>query len=155
MINQHDCELKSIQTIIEVIEDEETLKTASVTTEVVRLKDIEAKLVNHLRRLDPGQRGAAGQFAHQLIHGSAEEKKLAGIMTELCHVKLALLLSIQVANVGVMNAVGGQLIANTQVIDRVDGLLKEELNGVGLKIAQLVKGRRLSSMFSVAWKFRH
>lgn len=149
VIDQHDCELKSIKTIIEIIEDEEALKTVAVTTEIVRLKNVEGDLVNHLRRLDPGDRGAAKQFAHELIHGSAEEKKLASIMTELCHVKSALLLRIQVASVGVIKAVGDQLVANTEVIDRVDRFLKEELNGVGLKIAQLVRGRRPSRMFSV------
>jgi hypothetical protein len=154
VINRHERELKSIQTIIEIIDDEEALKTEAVTKEIFRLKNVESELVKHLERLDPQQRGPAKQFVHQLMYGSAEERKLASIMTELCHVKTDLLLRISVANVGVQGTVKDQLVANTEVINRVDRFLRKELNGVGLKIAQLVKGRRLSSMFSVTWKLR-
>jgi hypothetical protein len=57
-----------------------------------------------------------------------------------------LLLRIQVANVGVMRDVQQGLVANTEVIARVDSFLKEEVSGCdGLRIARLLQGRHPSS----------
>jgi hypothetical protein len=59
-----------------------------------------------------------------------------------------LLLRIQVANVGVMRDVQQGLVANTEVIERVDQFLKDEVSGCeGLRIARLLQGRRPSSEY--------
>ncbi|TID16400.1 hypothetical protein E6O75_ATG11518 [Venturia nashicola] len=68
-------------------------------------------------------------------------------MEELCQVKSALLSRIQVASVGVMREDGDMVLANADIITRVDTFLREQLgDGKGLKIAGLIKGRRPSSI---------
>ena len=147
-LERHECQLQSIKVIIGIIEDEETLQTAKVRFEVVRMNGVEDKLVRLLKELDNGSRRAVTQFTYQLVHGSSEEKRLGKIMDELCHIKSDLLLHIQVANVGVMRTVENKLVANAEAIERIDRFLRDELgDGVGLKIAGLVKGRRPSSMY--------
>ena len=146
-LGRYTSEFESIKAVIGIIEDEENLQTASVSSEVLRMKDIEDKLVQHLKKLDTASRGTVKGITHHFMHGSADEKKLAAIMNDLSQVKTSLLLRIQVASVGVMRTFGNNLVANAEIIDRIDRFLKDELGeGVGLKIAQLLKGRRPSSM---------
>jgi hypothetical protein len=147
-LGRHEYQLQNIKAIIGIIEDEKMLQTATVHSEVLRMKGVEDKLVRLLRELDNGSRGAVSQFTHLLVYGSTEEKSLTKIMDELCHVKSDLLLRIQVASVGVMRTVENKLVANAEAIERIDRFLKDELGErVGLKIAGLVKGRRPSSMY--------
>ena len=138
-----------MKTIIGIIDDETNLHTANVVSELIRLKEIQSKLVKLLEKLDPKSTGTLKQCAHQFRQGSADEKKLGDIMDELGHVKSMLLLRIQVANVGLMRNVERQLVANAGVVERIDRFLKEELGeGKGLKIARLLQGRRPSSKYS-------
>jgi hypothetical protein len=134
--------------MIGIIMDEESLRTASVCSEVVRLRDVQNKLVKLLEQLDPRHQTPVQQFSHQLKNGSSDESKMYAIMNELGQVKSMLLLRIQVANVGVMRDVQQRLVANTEVIARVDRFLKEEVSGCeGLRIARLLQGRRPSSKY--------
>jgi hypothetical protein len=136
----------SVRAMIGIIEDEEDLRTANVCSEVLRLKDVQEKLAKLLRELDPRLKKPVLQFAHQLTKGSSDESRLSGIMSELGQVKSMLLMRIQVANVGVMRDVQQELVANTEVIARVDQFLREEVGGCeGLRIARLLQGRRPSS----------
>lgn len=147
---RHERELDSVKRIIGVIDDEEELQTASVAADLVRLKEVQCKLVSRLEELDPKPkaRGKLDGFVRQLVQGSSEEKKLHIVMEELSHVKAALLVSIQVANVGVMRTMENQLVANAEVIQRIDEYLREEVGYCeGLRIAQLLKDRRPSGMF--------
>jgi hypothetical protein len=147
VLDRHESELKSIKTIIDLIDDEDSFESATVTSELVRLREVEDQLVKLLKDLDSSSKGTVKQYTHQLVHGSSFEKTLAGIMGELCQVKSALLLRIQVASVGVMKVVGNMVLANAEAIARIDLFLKEQLgDGKGLKIARLVKGRRPQSM---------
>lgn len=67
-------------------------------------------------------------------------------MNELVHVKATLLLRIQVANVGIMRTMEKRLVANAEVIQRVDEYLRDQVDEYqGLRIAKLLKGRRPSS----------
>jgi hypothetical protein len=146
VLHRHENELNSVKTIIGIIDDEEELQTPTVATELYRLKDVQCKLVKLLETLDPKPRGRVNQLARQFAHGSADERKLCVVMDELSHVKATLLLRIQVANVGVMRTMEKQLVANAEVIQRIDQFLREEVgNCKGLRIAQLLKGRRPSS----------
>jgi hypothetical protein len=146
---QHESELSSVKAMIGIIQDEESLRTASVCSEVVRLKGVQDKLVKLLEQLDPRSQTSVQQFSHQLMKGSADESKINAIMNELGQVKSMLLLRIQVANVGVMRDVQQGLVANTEVIARVDSFLKEEVSGCeGLRIARLLQGRHPSSKYA-------
>jgi hypothetical protein len=148
VLAQHESELGSVKAMIGIIQDETSLRTASVCSEVVRLRDVQDKLVKLLEQLDPRLRTSVQQFSHQLKNGSSDESKMSAIMNELSQVKAMLLLRIQVANVGVMRDVQQGLVANTEVIARVDQFLKEEVSGCeGLRIARLLQGRRPSSKY--------
>jgi len=142
--------LRSVKIIIGIIDDEEDLQTASVAAELVRLKDVQSKLVKLLEELDPKPKGSkapgrVNSFARQFVQGGADEKKLRVVMDELSHVKSMLLLRVQVANVGVMRTMEKQLVANADVIQRIDQFLREQVgDSEGLRIARLLKGRRPS-----------
>lgn len=142
LLLRHETELNSVKAIIGIIDDEEDLRTELVITELCRLRAVESKLVKKLEELDPRPSGKVKQFARQLVQGSADEEKLCAIMDELAHVKGDLLLRIQVAHVGVMRIMGKQLVANAEVIQRIDQFLRESVGCCeGLRIARLLKGR--------------
>lgn len=146
VLDRHESELNSVQIVIEIIEVEAELHKESVASELVRLKNMHSKLSECLVELDPSPKGRLSQFTRQLVHGSAEEKRLAEVMNELVQIKTMLLLRIQVADVGVIRTMEKQMFANTLVIQRIDGYLKQHFEDCkGLRIAKLLKGRRASS----------
>ena len=146
VLTRHQNELSSLKSIIKVIKKYKDLQTLSVTTELQQLRDIQKKLLKFVNTLESQSQTRANQFMRQLVHGSADEKKLATIMDELIHLKTTLLLNIQAANVGVTRTIGEDLVANASIIKRIDeSLRKHILDCEGLKIAQLLKGRRPSS----------
>ena len=131
--------------MIGIIEDVKDLQTANVCSEVLRLKEVGDKLIELLKEME-APRKPVQQLAHQLTNGSLDESRLSGTMSELGQVKSMLLLRIQVANVGVMRDMQQGLVANTEVIARVDQFLRDEVGGCeGLRIARLLHGRRPSS----------
>jgi hypothetical protein len=149
VLNRHEDELISIKTIIGIIDDEEELQTASVVAELGRLREVQNKLAELLGTLDPKTKSKVSQVAHQFVQGSADEKKLCAIMDDLVHVKLMLVLRIQVSNVGVIRTVEKEIVANAIVIQRIDQSLREHIdNCEGLRIARLLKGRSPSSEWS-------
>lgn len=149
VISRHQVELNSIKAIVGVIDDEEDLQTSIVATELSRLQDVQQKLAAFLKNIDPKQTSKMKQFTRQFYQGSIEERKLASIMEELGQVKAMLLLRIQVTSVGVMRTVEKQLVANAEVIERIDRFLREQVDeSAGLRIAKLLKGRRPSSMYT-------
>jgi vacuolar-type H+-ATPase subunit I/STV1 len=149
VIARHENELSSVKAIIGIIDDEEELHIPSVGGELVRLQEVQTRLAKLLEALDPKTKGKMNQIARQFVQGSADEKKLSGIMDELAHVKALLLLRIQVANVGVMRTVQKELVANAVVIQRIDDYLREHVsNCKGLRIARLLKDRRPSSEYT-------
>ncbi|KAG9191610.1 hypothetical protein G6011_10344 [Alternaria panax] len=143
VLARHRSELESIKTIIGIIDDEEELQIPTVATELVRLQAVQNKLANLLETLDSKTKGRMKQIAHQLAYGSEDEKNLGAIMDELVHVKAMLVLRIQVAHVGVIRTMEKQAVVNAEVMQRIDELLREHVRDCkGLKIAQLLKGRR-------------
>ncbi|KAI4690375.1 hypothetical protein J4E81_007528 [Alternaria sp. BMP 2799] len=149
VLARHYSELKSIKAIIGMIYDEQDLKTPTVAAELVRLQDVSERLAGLIKTLVPSTTSKMIQFARQLVDGSADEKKLSAIMGELVQVKAVLVLSIQVAHVGVVRTMGKQAVANAEAIQRIDESFRELVQDCkGLKIAQLLKGRRPSSGFS-------
>lgn len=102
VLARHYSELKSIKAIIGMIYDEQDLKTPTVAAELVRLQDVSQRLAGLIKTLVPTTTSKMIQFARQLVDGSADEKKLSAIMGELFQVKAVLVLSIQVAHVGVV-----------------------------------------------------
>ncbi|KAJ4353118.1 hypothetical protein N0V95_003652 [Ascochyta clinopodiicola] len=142
VLDRHEIELKSVKVIIGIIEDEDELQTDAVGMELARVKDVQTKLKDLLVSLDPNTKGRMNQLAHQLVQGSADEQKLTVIMNELGTVKQTLLLRIQVAQVGVMRNMRKELVANAEVIQRIDESLREQVsNCEGLRIARLLKNR--------------
>ncbi|KAI4682701.1 uncharacterized protein J4E84_007165 [Alternaria hordeiaustralica] len=148
VLARHYSELKSIKAIMGMIYDEQDLKTPTVAAELVRLQDVSERLAALIKTLVPSTTSKMIQFARQLVDGSADEKKLSAIMGELVQVKAVLVLSIQVAHVGVVRTMGKQAVANAEAIQRIDESFRELVQDCkGLKIAQLLKGRRPSSGF--------
>jgi flagellar hook-basal body complex protein FliE len=148
VLNGYNDELVTIENILQIVRDEEALRTAAVASQLDGI-DVLAKRLNQcLKALDPGARGSVRQFTHQLAHGSQDEKALADIMNALGHATSNLSLHVQVANVGLIRTVEDQLVANAEVISRVDNVIQQVFGeGRGLKIAALLKNRHAQGTF--------
>jgi hypothetical protein len=147
---RHEDELDSIKTILQQLDKKENsdLHTASLGVELARMQQIQHNLAALLKELNPGSKTKINQFARQLFEGSTDEKKLSSIMEELAQIKASILLCIQMANVGVMRNMNKQIVADAAKIERIDSNLQKQLEQLdeyeGLRIARLIKGRRLS-----------
>jgi hypothetical protein len=140
VLEKHDLELQNLKSLIDTVRAEKELRTPAIGSELKKLGIIEAKLVDHLEAIDPAEKGKVHQFAHQLMHGSKDEKKLAEIIEELHGGKLELFFHIQIASVGVISIVGDAVIANAETINRIDRCLRELFGDhEGLRIAKLLK----------------
>ncbi|PMD51242.1 uncharacterized protein K444DRAFT_620384 [Hyaloscypha bicolor E] len=140
VLEKHDLELNNLISLVRTIEDEKDLRTDAVSKELKKLGDIERELVDCLNGIDPGTKGKVHQIAHQLFHGSKEERKLANIMNDLTRAKLDLSFRVQVASVGVIRDVGDAVLVNAETINRIDRCLRELLGeGKGLRIAKLLR----------------
>lgn len=145
---RHEDELDSIKTILEQLSNNENsdLRTAGLGIELIRMQQIQHKLAALLKELDPGSKSRINQYARQLLEGSADEKNLSSLMEELGQIKASILLCIQMTNVGVIRDMNKQIVADAVKIERIDSNLQEMLDGYeGLRIAQLISGRRRSS----------
>jgi len=140
VLEQYELQINSINDVASAIIDEDALQTALVARELVKIQTLADKLVKFLKRLDPKGKGIARQLAHQLVHGTKDEETLADIMTELDREKASLVLSVQLANVGLTRVLRDTVQVNTTVVDRIDQLLTKILGeGQGLKMVGLLK----------------
>jgi len=120
----HGQELASIESIVQLVKAEEALQTANVASVLVKIEGIGNELVKCL--------------------GQGDGKTLTDIMINLTNAKSELAIHIQLANVGLTRA-RGALIANTEVINRINSLLLYVLGAEkGLKIAQLLENRPMN-----------
>jgi ATP phosphoribosyltransferase regulatory subunit HisZ len=139
-LDKYVLEIDSVNAIVSTIVDEDALQTASVASELTKLCTVGTKLMKCLKELDPGDKGIVRQLAHQLVHGTKEEETLADIMADLDRAKADLSLRVQLANVGLTRMVHDTVLANIEVINRIDRLLAEVLGeGHGLKLAGLLE----------------
>ncbi|KAJ8063731.1 hypothetical protein OCU04_007594 [Sclerotinia nivalis] len=135
-------EIQGILTIIELVKNESNLRTAAVLSEIENIRKITEKLIEHLELTMPGEKSQARRFAHQLAKGSKDQEALVKLMERLDRAKSNLGLSLHVANVGVTRGVGDDLAINTDILNRVDELLRNVFGDEGgLKIAELVKNQ--------------
>ncbi|KAI9730889.1 MAG: hypothetical protein M1834_005607 [Cirrosporium novae-zelandiae] len=142
VLDRHNHELKDIKTIIAVTEHEKALRTEAVTSELIKIKAIGQRLVDHLNTLAPQDKRIMRQFTDQLINGSKNETILANVMDELSRAKSNLSLYIQVANVGLTCTVEGIFIVNAIAVSRIDSLVQQILGqGQGLEIAEFLRDR--------------
>jgi hypothetical protein len=139
-LDKHALEIETINLLVRTIDDEDALQTAVVNSELTKLHAVGVKLVRCLRELDPGNKGMVRQLAHQLVHGTKDEETLADIMKNLDRAKANLSLQVQLANVGLTRMVHDTVLANVEVINRIDRLLTVVFGeSHGLKLAGLLK----------------
>ena len=156
VLKKHADKLKEIRKIVQMIADEDALQTANVALEVTKLRTIETELVQCLRTFDPGSTSPMRQMAHQFVCGSRDEKTLADIMDHLDRVKSDICLCIQFANVGLTRTLGNTVLANAEVIHRIDSLLVQVIGeGQGLKLASLLKHRTTQGSFNGATRYHY
>lgn len=142
LFDAHTDEIKDLKTMIQIVEDEDSLQTANVTAEILKLRAVEDRLIEWLKRADPRGRSVAHQFSHHLFNGSKEEKRLTEIMADLSRIKADLCMRIQLSSVGVMKNMEKEFVANVEIIKHIDETLIEMFgpNG-GLKIVHVLEGR--------------
>jgi hypothetical protein len=90
LLSTHHDELRNMCDIVQIVKDEESLRTAAVTSQLVNIEAVATKLVDCLKTLDPGTKSSLRQFAHQLVRGSEDEKKLERLMDKLSRAKSSL-----------------------------------------------------------------
>ena len=133
--------VQRIKNIVELIREEEALRTANVTVELGNMDGIARRLNEALGDMGR-ERGAKRQYLYQLMHGKRDQGVLAGLMEEMNRSNVALTLFVSVAHVGVSLATGQGLVADRKVIRRIDRTLQDVLGrGKGLRIAGLLDSR--------------
>lgn len=138
-LDKHALEMETINALVRTIDNEAALQTAVVIAELDKLYTLGVKLVRCLEELDPGKKGIFRQLAHQVVHGTKDEETLADIMGDLDRAKADLALRVQLANVGLTRMVHDTVLANFEVIVRMDRLLAGVFKtSHGLKLASLL-----------------
>lgn len=123
-----------------MIDAEDELQTPAIVNQVQKLDKIGRELCAYLEKLDPRSRNGVTSAAHQFFRGDKDEKALAEIMKKIDDAKRTMCLKIQVANVGLAKSIADKLVANTEVIERIDHTLVNILGeDHGLRIAKLIK----------------
>jgi hypothetical protein len=134
--------MESLQSIIKVIKEQELLQTAGVTGELVNLEKRTKDFNVYVESLDPGTKGSASQFFHQLIKGGNEEKTVMEKLKGLGQRKASLTLQIQVAGIGVQRDIGKNIVVNAEAVKKVDGKVQKLLGkGKGLKLAERIENK--------------
>ena len=124
-LSSHQDELMDIQDIVRSVKEEKALQTTTVASHLDRIKAVAERLVDCLKKLDPGEKSSMRQFAHQMVQGSRDVKLLDGIMNELSHAKASLSLRVQIANVGLTRVVGDALVTNAGSISRINSAVTQ------------------------------
>ncbi|TKY86952.1 hypothetical protein EX895_003629 [Sporisorium graminicola] len=116
VLRRLESELHSVKAIIGMIDGVEDPQTASVAAKFVRLKDVQYKLVKLLEELEPPKVGKpigrGNSCTRQLVQGDANGKRPKTALDELEQAKSALLLKIQISNVGVIKTMEKRLVAS-------------------------------------------
>jgi len=152
ILEAHRLKLADVKVLIETVEDEDTLQTPRVMKQILRLHELGRELKSNLNKLDPANRnmGTVASTAHQFFRGDKDEKAIADIMRKIDEAKTHLCLKIQVAHVGLTNIIGNQVLANTEVINKIDQMLVRALGeGNGLRIARIVSAREVRGAFAL------
>lgn len=143
-IARHQSDLRRIKSIVDLVQEEEALQTANVSSELQSMNGIAQRLKDALTTISR-ERGAARQLLRQFARGKRDKDMLSEIMDDMNRSTNALTLFISIAHVGVSRATGAGLVADREIIGRIDESLQELLGiGRGLKIARLLDGQRNS-----------
>ncbi|KAF7912335.1 uncharacterized protein EAF01_001356 [Botrytis porri] len=143
VLGAHVVEIQGLLTILELVKHEANLRTAGVLSEIENIRKIAMELMSNLEVMLSGEKSQARRFAHQFLQGTKEQEILAKLMERLEHAKSNLSLSLHVAHVGVTQFVGDKVAINMDILNRVDGLLRNVFgDDGGLKIAEAVKNYR-------------
>jgi hypothetical protein len=146
VFDTYQTELEGTKSIIAIVEDEISLQTANVQSELEKLKSIDQKIRGGLTKAEERSKKFMAQFSHQLFSGSKEEEQLSSIMRELIGVKTSICLHIQLSAVGVIRDMENRLVAKLDIINRVNDTLVELLGQAGsLRIVGLLKNRNPQS----------
>ena len=141
LIDKYVGEIIQTKGIVELVKNENSLKTPSVGGAINRLDSVGKALLEHLTRIS-NTKGPIQDFFYQLVSGKKGEDKLENIMKDLGNAKMDLSIQIQVANVGLIQAVGQAVQVNTAAVEKINKMLIETLgSGHVLRISQLIEGR--------------
>jgi hypothetical protein len=134
VLGGHETVLKTTNSILLVVKDEEALRTAAVISQSTIIQGLAKKLHEYLQSLDPEDKSHFRQFTHQLFRGSQDEMVLAAMIEEIARAK---------SDVGLTRTVADGLAVNADVVRRVDLVLQQIFGeGQGLRITNLL-GERL------------
>ncbi|KAF5876587.1 uncharacterized protein Bfra_002992 [Botrytis fragariae] len=143
VLGAHVVEIQGILTILELVKHEANLRTVVILSEIENIRNIAVELISNLELMVSGEKSQARRFAHQFLQGAKEQETLAKLMERLEHAKTNLALGLHVAHVRVTQYVSDKVAINMDILNRVDGLLRNVLgDDGGLKIADVVKSHR-------------
>jgi len=149
LIEKYSAEVSQTKTIIEMIEDEEALKTPNVGDAISNLGSVGETLRNYLTKISV-TKGLLQDFVKQFLIGDQVQEKLESIMRDLGNAKLNLIIPMLLSNVGLTWGVGQAVQVNIAAVEAMNKLLTEKLgSGHALKISKLLEGRPRSACGTV------
>ena len=141
LISKYSAEVTQTKSIVELVRNEEDLKTPSVGGAINTLDFVGRTLLEHLFKIST-TKGPVQDFFHQLGSGKRREDKLESIMKDLRNAKMNLSIQIQLANVGLLKGVGQAVQVNITAVTEMNNMLMEKLgSGHVLRISQLLEGK--------------
>ncbi|KAH7327748.1 hypothetical protein B0I35DRAFT_403215 [Stachybotrys elegans] len=141
LLAKHINALIQIHSVIKVIRNEDTLQTSAVVAELGKMEMVAKELVTLVKQLSR-RRSASGQFFHQLVRGSDDEKKLEKVMQDLSREQDQLALYIQVAHVGLTRTMSDKIAVEAEIVDRIDKLVQQVFgDGKGLQMMKFLRSR--------------
>lgn len=149
--NRHRNEISSIRQLVELINEEDSLRTPAVSNAVEEVKGCGERLNTFLESVkNRSESTRIEQFGHAMITGSGDETELQRIMQDLGRAKSNLTNSILLCNIGLVRDVNNSVKVNTSVLERLDALIKARLGmNYTLRMKKLIEGRRAMGNFSL------
>ncbi|KAM3548798.1 hypothetical protein MY1884_009022, partial [Beauveria asiatica] len=140
LIEKYSVEVSRIKAIVELVRDEEALKTPNVGDAIIRIRAVSEVLSCHLGKTAT-TKGPVHGFFKQLVSGQQLQERLERIMSDLGDSKQDLCLSLQLVSVGLTRGLGDAIQVNISTVNSVDKLLERTLgSGHDLRISRLLKG---------------
>jgi len=145
LLETHEKKLNSLLNIVDAIDAQDALKTATVTLQLETMCDVVSQIKKFLQTLSNEKgKNTATKVWNQLVHGKKNEKTLSGLMDDLDQAKGNLGLILSVANIGLKKSTDDSriLLADPGVVKHADQVLVGILGeGKGLQLSKLIEGR--------------
>lgn len=144
LIDRNRKEMRSLQKIVELIKQEEALRTKDIIEEVAEISELATKVQQLLKKMEE-----AG-FRSNFKNGKSWKLELQALTSSISTAKGTLTLKIGSAHVGLTMDANKKYAVQMEKIDNVESQLKKLVDDFGcLDISEVIKGRKPRRMYQV------